>query len=204
MLTGKSSVTALSPFALFINARHRFSCQFLSAIAWHWSVDWRMSRGNMRAAGQSSAPCQSGEFNIDVWMKEARLFCLNMNHDRGEWMFLKTPKSVPKDGYLSQGCLEVKAKKDLTFWFQIRYVVFIYFEWNFSWLKIWPTRESREIFLQCNCCRPYAVTLWVKYWDYPAFEGRMFFGRSTARLAFWEIRAERGLLREGYRILNIE
>lgn len=45
-------------------------------------------------------------------------------------MFLKTlvKKSVLKDGYLSHGCLVVNAEKDLTFWFQIRYVEFIYFQ----------------------------------------------------------------------------
>lgn len=44
---------------------------------------WPMLSSNMWAAGQSSAPCQSGEFNIDIWKTEAHLW-LNMNHKRGE------------------------------------------------------------------------------------------------------------------------
>lgn len=38
--------------------------------------------------------------------------------------------SVPEDGCLSHGCLEVKTKKALTFWMRIRYVVFIYFRFD--------------------------------------------------------------------------
>lgn len=38
--------------------------------------------------------------------------------------------SVPEDGCLSHGCLEVKTKKALTFWMRIRYVKFIYFRFD--------------------------------------------------------------------------
>lgn len=129
----KSRVMARSPFTLFINARHWSSCHFLSAIAWHWSVS---------SVGECCAPtCElqvsplprarvKSSASTSDWKKNI-CFVWTWNHEGGEGMSLETvQKSVPEDGCLSHGCLEVKTKKALTFWTRIRYVVFIYFRFD--------------------------------------------------------------------------
>ena len=90
ILMGKSSLMALCPFALFINTRHRFSSWLLSAIAWHRLFS---SVGKCNAAAcelqASPLPCARVEGSTSTSASthrkpEVHLFCLNMNHERGD------------------------------------------------------------------------------------------------------------------------
>lgn len=127
-------------------------------------IDWFPVLANVVQQRASCRPvlCPVSEWRVqNCHLNERSTYVLPKYEPRKRRVnvFENTSKRVLKDGYLSHGWLVVEPKKDLTFWFQIRYVVFTYFQWNFSWLKIWPTSKSRELSYNCcNCCLPYAVT----------------------------------------------
>lgn len=103
-----------------------------------------MLSSNMRAAEQTSVPpCQCGEFNTDVGKKEDLPY---MNSGREEWIAKNEKEKFKKkkDGRWSCGCVE--AGKDLTFWFQIRYVAYLF---------TWPVRTGGLIlcFLLSRCSK---------------------------------------------------
>lgn len=92
MSTGKSGVNGSKPSC----SVHRCLPSILLSLPLSYSMPligvqcWGMS------SSQSSARCQSREYNADVGKKEAEKFFLNVNCGREERLFKKYFKKVPK------------------------------------------------------------------------------------------------------------
>lgn len=174
MLTGEVQSNGSEPICSVYQC---LSLNFLS-LPLHYSMasigfqSCLMLHSNMQAAGQSSAPHQSGVFNSDAWIKTyVCLVEIWTAEKESECFWKRKEPGLWEDGFLSHGSLVVKSKKDLT----TRYVVLFYFNCDES------------IY---TCCLPSPARPRVAHWGHAIFEWREFWGGALQDLhsGKWEQR----------------
>lgn len=173
---------AWSPFALFINACLRFSCHFLSAIAWHWLVfsvgECCAATCELQASPLPRARVESSTLTSDwkkficftsIWTMKGESECSWKHSKKVSWRMdiwvmaaeWSRPRRIWHSGFKS-GTL-----------------CFIYCH-----LDQLVRAEMQLLHSQCS------HTVWELYWDYPVFKCRLFLG--GAQLDWHSGKSEQG------------